>query len=60
MGDRKIKLRTDLMVLKFDGTAMLIEPGFIANDDDREKLLDAQMRDSIVRTIADVVIEQMH
>ena len=60
MGDRKIKQRTDLAVLKFSGTAVLIEPGFIANDQDREKLLNAQMRDSIVRTIADVVIEQMH
>jgi N-acetylmuramoyl-L-alanine amidase len=60
MRDRKIKQRTDLAVLKFSGTAVLIEPGFIANDLDREKLLNAQMRDSIVRTIADVVIEQMH
>jgi len=53
--DRKIKKRTDLAVLKFNGVAVLIELGFIANDKDRAKLLDAQMRDRIVTTIADVV-----
>ena len=58
--DRKIKQRTDLAVLKFSGTAVLIELGFIANDKDRGKLLDAQMRDSITRTIADVVIAHMN
>lgn len=60
MRDREIKQRTDLAVLKFNGTAVLIELGFIANDQDREKLLDARMRDSIVHRIADVVIEHMH
>lgn len=56
MKDRKIKPRGDLAVLKFKGTAVLIELGFIANDKDREKLLNTQMRDAIVRTIADVVL----
>lgn len=56
MRDRKIKQRTDLAVLKFTGIAVLIELGFIANDQDRAKLLNAQMRDSIVRTIAKVVV----
>ena len=60
MRDRKIKQRTDLAVLKFSGTAVLIELGFIANDKDRGKLLDAQMRDSITRMIADVVIAHMN
>jgi N-acetylmuramoyl-L-alanine amidase len=59
MRDRRIKQRTDLAVLKFKGTAVLIELGFIANDKDREKLLDAQMRDSIVHAIADVVTAHM-
>jgi N-acetylmuramoyl-L-alanine amidase len=37
--DRKIKLRTDLAVLKFQGPAVLVELGFIANDRDRDVLL---------------------
>lgn len=56
MRDRQIKQRTDLAVLKFAGTAVLIELGFIANDKDREKLLNAQMRESITQTVAQVVI----
>jgi N-acetylmuramoyl-L-alanine amidase len=53
--DRKIKQRTDLAVLKFDGPAILIELGFIANDKDREILLNPQMRETISETIADVL-----
>ena len=49
-------MRNDLAVLKFDGPAALIELGFIANDFDRNQLLDAQVRDSVVRTIAQVLI----
>lgn len=56
MRDRKIKQRTDLAVLKFQGVAVLIELGFIANDADRSKLLDAQVRDAVVRRIADVAL----
>jgi len=37
--NRQIKQRTDLAVLKFDGVAILIELGFIANDQNRETLL---------------------
>ena len=59
MKDRKIKQRTDLAVLKFSGTAVLIELGFIANDGDREKLLNAQMRDAITQEIASVVIDHL-
>lgn len=55
MRDREIKHRTDLAVLRFQGRAVLIELGFIANDSDREKLLNSQMRDAICRAIADVV-----
>jgi N-acetylmuramoyl-L-alanine amidase len=55
--DRKIKQRTDLAVLKFEGLAVLIELGFIANDKDRQKLVNAQMRDAITRTVAKVVID---
>jgi N-acetylmuramoyl-L-alanine amidase len=57
MKDRKIKQRTDLAVLKFGGPALLVELGFIANDGDRAKLLDTQMRDAIARTIATVVTQ---
>ena len=39
MRDRKIKQRTDLAVLKFQGVAVLVELGFIANDVDRAKLM---------------------
>ncbi|MBU1568409.1 MAG: N-acetylmuramoyl-L-alanine amidase [Proteobacteria bacterium] len=53
--NRKIKMRTDLAVLKFEGTAVLVELGFIANDQDREKLLNAQIRDAVVHTIAKIV-----
>lgn len=59
MRDRRIKQRTDLAVLKFNGTAVLIELGFIANDNDRAKLLDAQVRDAVVRRIAAVVIDHL-
>ena len=59
MRDRKIKQRTDLAVLKFQGVAALVELGFIANDQDRAKLLDAQIRDAIVRKIAAVTLEHM-
>jgi N-acetylmuramoyl-L-alanine amidase len=57
MRDRKIKQRADLAVLKFEGVAVLIELGFIANDKDRQKLVNAQIRDSITRTIARVVTD---
>ncbi len=59
MKDRKIKQRTDLAVLKFQGVAVLVELGFIANDADRTKLLDAQIREAMVRKIAAVTIAHM-
>ena len=55
--DRTIKQRSDLGVLKFVGKAILIELGFVANDADRAKLLDAQIRESICQTIADVLVQ---
>lgn len=55
MKDRGIKQRLDLAVLKFSGTAILIELGFIANDADRAKLLNAQVRDAVTHSIASVV-----
>jgi N-acetylmuramoyl-L-alanine amidase len=39
--------------------AVLVELGFIANDDDRAKLLDAQVREAIMREIAAVTIAHM-
>lgn len=59
MRDRTIKQRADLAVLKFDGLAVLVELGFIANDGDRATLLDAQMRESIVQAIADVCLAHL-
>lgn len=53
--DRGIKQRPDLAVLKFDKLALLVELGFIANDGDREKILDPQMRQAICLAIADTV-----
>jgi N-acetylmuramoyl-L-alanine amidase len=57
--DRKIKRRSDLAVLKFDGPAVLVELGFIANDKDRAKLLAADTRDAVTRAIARVVLAQL-
>ena len=54
--DRGVKLRTDLAVLKFDGTAILIELGFIANDNDRAMLLDTSIRDRLCAAIAATTI----
>lgn len=53
---RPVQLREDLAVLKFNGPAILIELGFIANDSDRAKLLNPQIRESMVREIADIVL----
>jgi N-acetylmuramoyl-L-alanine amidase len=57
--DRRIKQRTDLAVLKFAGVAVLVELGFIGNDGDRARLLDAQVREAVVQSIAAVSIEHM-
>lgn len=59
MRDRKIKQRTDLAVLKFNGLAILVELGFIANDGDRARLVNSQMRHAIATTIARVVTEHL-
>jgi len=53
--DRHIKHRPNLAVLKFDGPAVLVELGFIANDGDRAVFLNPQMREKICVTIADVI-----
>lgn len=55
MRDRKIKVRKDLAVLKFEGPALLVELGFIANDADRAKVIDAQVRSAVCAGIADVL-----
>jgi N-acetylmuramoyl-L-alanine amidase len=54
---REIKKRTNLAVLRFNGPAALIELGFLANDGDREKLLNPQIRAAICEAIAEVVEE---
>jgi len=54
--DRGVKQRNDLAVLKFDGKAVLIELGFIANDKDRETLLNPQIRSAVCKAIADVAL----
>ena len=48
---RSDKLRTDLAVLKFEGQAVLIELGFIANDFDRGQLLNTQIRDAVCKAV---------
>lgn len=53
--DRKIKERRELAVLSFQGTAVLIELGFIANDKDRETLLNPMIREQVCVAIADVL-----
>lgn len=57
--DRKIKPREDLAVLKFDGPAVLIELGFIANDGDRNALINPATRTEVCEAIATVTIAQM-
>jgi N-acetylmuramoyl-L-alanine amidase len=54
--DRRIKQRDDLAVLKFPGRAVLIELGFIANDQDREALLNPQIRAAVCQAIADAAL----
>ena len=58
--NRQIKQRNDLAVLKFQGVAVLIELGFIANDQNRETLLNPQKRQTICETIANVVINDFN
>ena len=57
--DRGVKHRPDLAVLKFNGTAVLIELGFIANDTDRSKLLEPQTRSALCEAIARTAMTHM-
>ena len=57
--DRGLKERPDLAVLKFQGTAVLLELGFIANDKDRGKILEPQIRDAICDAIVTATIAHM-
>ncbi|WP_137940121.1 N-acetylmuramoyl-L-alanine amidase [Chitinivorax sp. B] len=54
--DRGAKARPDLAVLKFNGQAVLVELGFIANDNDRNTLLDTAMREKVCHAIANVLL----
>ncbi len=54
--DRGAKMRTDLAVLRFPGKSILVELGFIANDGDRTKILDPEMRTRIVQCIAQALL----
>jgi N-acetylmuramoyl-L-alanine amidase len=53
--DRKIQKRTNLAVLKFKGPAILVELGFIANDKDRDALLNPYTREAVCVAIADTL-----
>lgn len=54
--DRGNEQRTDLAVLRFSpGPAILIELGFISNDNDRNFLLQGANRDAICQAIFEVV-----
>lgn len=57
--DRKVKRRPELAVLKFKGPAVLIELGFIANDRDREAILNPAIRDQVCNKIAEVTPQQL-
>jgi N-acetylmuramoyl-L-alanine amidase len=57
--DREIKRREDLAVLKFDGPAVLIELGFIANDGNRGALINEATRAAICEAIATVTISEL-
>lgn len=54
--DRGVKKREDLAVLKFEGPSALVELGFIANDGNRETLLNPQKRSAICEAITAVTI----
>jgi N-acetylmuramoyl-L-alanine amidase len=41
--------------LKFKGTAVLIEPGFISNDKDREKIISPLTRSTVCEGTVDVI-----
>ncbi|MGL6210731.1 MAG: N-acetylmuramoyl-L-alanine amidase [Paracoccaceae bacterium] len=56
--DRGPKERTDLAVLSFNGPAVLVELGFIANDTDRAKLLSPAARAATCEAIA-VEVDKM-
>jgi N-acetylmuramoyl-L-alanine amidase len=56
--NRGVKQRGDLAVLKFAGTAALIELGFIANDTNRETLLNPQKRMEICEAISRVTLDR--
>ncbi|MGD9915697.1 MAG: N-acetylmuramoyl-L-alanine amidase [Rhizobiaceae bacterium] len=53
--DRGLKQRNDLAVLRFQGTAVLIELGFIGNDRDRDRILQPQVRSAVCEAVADVI-----
>jgi len=57
--DREIKRRKDLAVLKFDGPAVLIELGFIANDGNRRALINEATRAAVCEAIATVTISEL-
>lgn len=57
--NRGIKHRPDLAVLKFNGKAVLIELGFIANDGDRETLLNPAMREAVCAAIVRTTVAQL-
>jgi N-acetylmuramoyl-L-alanine amidase len=52
---RRNQLRDDLAVLKFAGPALLIELGFIGNDNDRGRLLTNQVREAVAHEICNIV-----
>jgi N-acetylmuramoyl-L-alanine amidase len=56
--DRGIKKHDGLAVLNFQGPSALIELGFIANDSNREIILNSQKRSAICAAIAAVTIAQ--
>jgi len=56
---RGAKKRLDLAVLKFDGSAVLLEMGFVSNDDDRDTIKTAAIQTKVCKAVADVIDNQV-
>lgn len=58
--NRGIKLRTDLAILKFERPTILVELGFISNDNDRAEMLDPAWQKQACMAICDGLARSVH
>jgi N-acetylmuramoyl-L-alanine amidase len=56
---RSIVKRPDLAVLKFNGSAVLLEMGFASNDTDRTTVLKPDLQTKVCKAVVDVVDQQV-